>query len=951
LAEFIDRLRSLLAGRYGIERELGRGGMATVYLAEDLKHRRPVAIKLLDSELAALLGPERFVREIEIAARLQHPHILPLLDSGADATLFYYVMPFVQGESLRQRLIAERQLSQDEAVHLTTDVAQALDYAHRSGIVHRDIKPENILLVDGQAVVADFGIARAIRASGGEKLTKTGVTLGSPPYMSPEQIAGRADVDGRSDIYALGCVLYEMLAGQAPFTGPSETLAHQHLNLTARPIRELRPTVTPELEAVLTRALAKTPADRFASGAEFAAALAPATRTATPITPGLRPAVPEPSRRFPAMRTALISLAVLAAVAVALLVWRHQAGERALAAAGGANRRWVWVADFEGPAGDPSLAPAAHDLVGAALDESRMFASVPIEQVKIALRNSGRPDTTRVGADLARELAFRSSIPVVVDGRIGKIGSSYGIALRATNAEDGRVIESATGAASSERDLVPVLTRLARQLRQSLGERSDAFRTTASWMDAPTPSFEAFKLYLLGRSLLNRGDSWAALPLLRQAIALDPDFATAWTTLGTAFGNMAQPDSAIAALREALRHPDRLSAVGRLDIQGKIALHDGDTDGMIEAYDAILNSNPSPVERSAALNNKAEALVERGQSEQALELYRKAATVMPIAPTQLVLGNIVDQLIGLHRLSEARGMLPVLKGPSAAMSELELDLADRSWDRAESLATAMQHDAAAPPLGHFIAGSARASVRGARGDIGGALRVLDEVETTFGPKNARARAMIWFSRFSIARALDQSLPEVPAAIRTDLWGIAAFATRAAESGDSIAARRAVASWPESVEAVSRRALGDQVEARLDEHNGHWDRAVSRLRANALGGVRAIPNLERILRTPSRWLMADAFTRLGQPDSAAVYLNLLLEPPAYEPPTLMTRGLLEPFVRFRLVRLYAQMGRLDDAQRQWDIVSATCTRPDPEVLTMLDDTRAILSTARAMGTGK
>src|SRR6059036_308605 len=212
MPDLLETLRDALVERYAVERELGRGGMATVFLAEDLKHQRPVAIKVLHSELAAALGSDRFLREIEIAARLQHPHILPLYDSGAATGFLYYVMPYVEGESLRDRLAREKQLPQEDALRIATEVAGALAYAHSRGIVHRDIKPENIMLSGGTAVVADFGIARAVTAAGeGQQLTQTGTIIGTPAYMSPEQATGNAEIDGRSDEYSLACVLYEML--------------------------------------------------------------------------------------------------------------------------------------------------------------------------------------------------------------------------------------------------------------------------------------------------------------------------------------------------------------------------------------------------------------------------------------------------------------------------------------------------------------------------------------------------------------------------------------------------------------------------------------------------------------------------------------------------------------------------------------------------------------------
>jgi len=296
VAEAPHRLQNVLSDRYRIERELGRGGMATVYLGEDLKHHRSVAIKVLDPELAAVIGAERFLREIEVAARLNHPHILPLHDSGSADDLLYYVMPYAEGESLRQRLEREKQLPLADALRIAGEVADALDYAHRRGLVHRDIKPENILLEEQHAVVADFGIARAIVVAGGEKLTTSGVVVGTPVYMSPEQAMGSRDVDGRSDVYSLGCVLYEMLAGQPPFTGPTgESLVHQHLSVAPRSVADLRPAVPAGIARALGQALAKTPADRFETAARFAEALPPWESATMPATPPAAP--PLPARR------------------------------------------------------------------------------------------------------------------------------------------------------------------------------------------------------------------------------------------------------------------------------------------------------------------------------------------------------------------------------------------------------------------------------------------------------------------------------------------------------------------------------------------------------------------------------------------------------------------------------------------------------------------------------
>ncbi len=272
--EHIDRLNAALQGRYTIQRELGSGGMATVYLAEDLKHRRRVAIKVLRPELAASIGTERFVREIEIAANLTHPHILPLHDSGEADGFLYYVMPYIEGESLRERIDREGKLDIREAIRLTDQVASALGHAHERGLVHRDIKPENILLAGDQAIVADFGIARAVEVAGGERLTGTGLAVGTPAYMSPEQAMGTGEVDARSDVYALGCVVYEMVSGRAPFEGQTpHALIAKHVSDEAPSLRTRDPSIPLFLERAVERALAKQPADRFQTASAFAEAL------------------------------------------------------------------------------------------------------------------------------------------------------------------------------------------------------------------------------------------------------------------------------------------------------------------------------------------------------------------------------------------------------------------------------------------------------------------------------------------------------------------------------------------------------------------------------------------------------------------------------------------------------------------------------------------------------
>ncbi|HEY6061611.1 MAG TPA: protein kinase, partial [Gemmatimonadales bacterium] len=319
MTDAVTRLSAALSDRYHLERELGQGGMATVYLAQDLRHDRKVALKVLRPELAAVIGAERFLSEIKTTANLQHPHILALFDSGAADGFLFYVMPFIEGESLRDRLTREKQLPINDAVLIATEVAGALDYAHRHGIIHRDIKPENILLHDGRALVADFGIALAASKAGGTRMTETGMSLGTPTYMSPEQAMGERDITARSDVYALGCVTYEMLLGEPPFTGPTAQAIVAKL-LTEKPARLIprRDRIPAEVEDAVLTALEKLPADRWGSAKEFADALTGrvARRHTAPAARGYR-------------RVMLPAAVGIAIVATALAVYfARQAGGR-----------------------------------------------------------------------------------------------------------------------------------------------------------------------------------------------------------------------------------------------------------------------------------------------------------------------------------------------------------------------------------------------------------------------------------------------------------------------------------------------------------------------------------------------------------------------------------------------------------------------------------------------
>jgi tetratricopeptide (TPR) repeat protein len=510
-----NALRTALAGRYALERELGRGGMATVYLADDVRHHRQVAIKVLHPELGAVLGAERFLREIGIAARLSHPHILPLHDSGTldlglGRPVLFYVMPYVTGRSLRERLREELQLPIPEALRIAGQVADALEHAHRQGVIHRDIKPENILLADGEAVLADFGIARALDVAGGDRLTETGLAIGTPAYMSPEQSAGSARLDGRSDIYALGCVLYEMLGGQPPFLGPTpQAILARHAMDPVPSLRTLRPTVPRALGQVVTQALAKVPADRFATAGEFARALDGAVSAAGPVDFGFR------LRRLGLL---LGVAAVVLALVVGLVTMRRTPG------AATSNPKLVAVLPFRTMGANPELAwlrEGLVDLLAIKLaGEGGLRAAEP-SAILSAWRRVAGSEGQDIAPAAALEIAHHLGAGRVIDGSVVGTPAHLTITASLLTTPDGRDVARASveGPADS---LSTLLDRLAARLL-SLGAGVDASRLST----ITTSSLPAIRAYLAGRAAFRGGRLDEAFRQFREATLLDSTFALA----------------------------------------------------------------------------------------------------------------------------------------------------------------------------------------------------------------------------------------------------------------------------------------------------------------------------------------------------------------------------------------------------------------------------------------
>ncbi len=567
MSDSLEGLSAALADRYTIERELGRGGMAVVYLAYDLKHDRKVAIKVLRPELAATLGAERFLREIKIAARLNHPHILPLLDSGTaeeqpsarppdrPSAFLYYVMPYIEGESLRDRITRERQLPIEDALRLAREVASALSYAHSQGVIHRDIKPENVMLSAGGAVVADFGIARAVDVAGGEQLTETGMAVGTPAYMSPEQ-ATAEPVDARSDIYSLGCVLYEMLGGEPPFIGatPQSILARK-LAEPVPSLRAVRETVAEEYENVVMKALARAPADRFTTAMQLEEAL----KDPASVTPLRTRVVAVPAKRLSA---AIISIAVIAVVVVAISVGR-----------------WLTT----GPGGGSGLLGGIHiavlpcdNLSGD--EEQAYYADGIAREINLRLAKLGGfavtghrsaqrvLDEDKSYGDMASQLGVEYLVECGVARANGAVQILASLVDPETEGQPwGDVYPDIP--ADSVNELSRVQADIVQQIASALNVVVSAPEQERI-AEVPTDNAEAYDAYLHGNQYPTGGafllptDRRDAIALYQRAVDLDPFFAEAHARLSTHYSMLARIGGEFEnALTRAKQHADSALAL------------------------------------------------------------------------------------------------------------------------------------------------------------------------------------------------------------------------------------------------------------------------------------------------------------------------------------------------------------------------------------------------------
>jgi serine/threonine-protein kinase len=697
------QLVEALRERYVLERELGHGGMATVYLARDLRHDRPVAFKVLHQELAATLGPERFLREIRTAARLQHPHILSVHDSGETAGLLWFTMPYVEGESLRGRLTRERQLPLGEALRITREAAQALRYAHDHGVIHRDIKPDNLLLTeDGSTLVADFGIARAL-ALGEDRLTETGLAIGTPAYMSPEQASGSTDLDGRSDVYSLGCVLYEMLAGEPPFSGPTpQAIMAKRLATSPPSLSVLRRGIPASIVAAVDRALATVPADRFSSVSDFAQSLA-----ADAAPPPVR------RRRIPVPLLAAVPLFAIVYLGVRL---SGLLGESSLVAEGVlAPRDQLVLTAFVDKANDSSLAAAVTEAFRVDFAQSRLVGLASPDRVLQTLRLMERPDTTRMTPALGREVALRTGLKAVLSGEVTRLGDGYMISAQVVGADSGQVLAAHRETASGASEIIPAVDRLSRNLRRAIGESLRGVSAGAPLEAVTTGSLAALKWYSQGARLSDVGHYAEAIPLYERAVQVDTAFAMAWRAIGVDLWNLGrEPARQAEAITRAYTLRDRLTERERYGAEAQyFEWVLGDRARARAAYQALLAIHPDD---SAALTNLGLLTWFDGDYELAAELAARAIESDP--HQQAPYTNLVDAQVTLGRFAAAETTLALWRsriGGDAAYEvqvglmasvQSDYDSASRAFRRAHLAQGATGH----APAAIWVAGVA--STRG-----------------------------------------------------------------------------------------------------------------------------------------------------------------------------------------------------------------------------------------------
>jgi tetratricopeptide (TPR) repeat protein len=645
----------------------------------------------------------------------------------------------------------------------------------------------------------------------------------------------------------------------------------------------------------------------------------------------------------------LVAASIVGLAVLALALWRFGPSLIAGRPPDPGKKAWILVAEFDGPAADSSVVAATRDLMIAALEQSEIVAAVPRDQIRLALQSAGKPLSTRVDADLARELAYRSAVRTVLEGRIGRLGKGYSLVLRLVDADSSHVVLTLSEAARDDEALIPAVDRIGKRLRAQLGERRSAIQATRRLSEAMTPSFEAYRILLRGRELLGVNENRAALPVFRSALALDTAFASAWSGIGYCFGNLDEPDSSLMAFRRTLAHPERCSESARLFTAAAIADLSGDIDGALAANEQLMRVDP---QNMWALINYSYYLASAGRLGEAVESARAAEKVSPFGPVQAALSNQFWSLLALGRLEEARPIIPRLRGNLGLPAPMQFAAVAGQWAVAESLARTLQSAPGANEDVRYAAAANLGSAQASRGQVGTADQTLRQAQSA--AEHGRERTRLNWTRwdrlrlavFSRGLAAD---PGAPGAWDSTTAGLVVRGAWAAAAGDTVLARRMVAIVrARSATDIARQGFFGSaiVEGWIAARAGRWQEVIRLLGPAALQGeargyavVQSAPLL--------RWLVADAYEHLDRPDSAAAYLERAIAPTPLGGTNFQQIRMASSFAHQRLVVLYARMGRLEDARRHWEAFSTTFTRPDPELAPQVEEARAALASVEAM----
>jgi tRNA A-37 threonylcarbamoyl transferase component Bud32/tetratricopeptide (TPR) repeat protein len=986
----ISSLNTALEGRYVVESELGRGGMATVYLARDTKHDRHVALKVLRPELAAVIGSARFLNEIRITARLQHPHILPLHDSGEAGGYLFYVMPYVEGETLRARVAREGQLPLDDAVNITRQIADALAYAHSRNVVHRDVKPENILLQGEHAVVADFGISRAIEAAGRARVTATGLAIGTPAYMSPEQASGAERVDGRSDVYSLACVLYEMLGGEPPHTGvtPQAILARQ-LTGDVQSLRPLRTSVTPQLDAVLRRALAPAAADRFATAHDFGTAVRSAVRASAAI------------RAVRSLRVTRRSIVIAAALLVAGITVAAVVLLRSRSTGAASDgRAGVAVFPFRPGGTGEGWSETLADLLATALEGTPGLRIADPWALWQPLRPTRGARAIAPDPDEAERLARGAQAGHYVMGSVTQSGERLELSVRIYRAGTSEPLQSILAGGATD-SLADIVQHLAVQVIGSLWAVEDSAPSVRRIEGYATRSAEALKAYLDAREAMRRGRVAEAAQAIDRALAADSSFAIAYVEAArvkswAAFMEGRAFVGILPLAERALAIGDSLSERQRLRAQWMLASVRTDGAAAAEAAQRLIHLDGADLEAwdMAAYTHQVYGWQYGAQPDRALEAADRVVELdSTFVPGLLrrgwlaaATGDADDRRRQLARLSTSdttsalvRGAMLGLEGLLVADTDLgsvfdqigQYDppvwlgalrqLRAGAPDRAEQLLATLAQTAG-PGFPQRLVTGGTAQLAGSAGrivaldssirsgqydDLGGFARTLDLyiIASSIGGLGDSAVTERALTRVAAFIPPDSALTFFET--RPVWWGAWAIGAWHAMYGDSTVTRR----WHEVLGTLPCcggtsedyvGSLQSDLEARLAARRGELDSAlVLARRAFDLWTIHTENVIESHPEPAMRLHMGLLLSATGHPDSAEAILSSLVPPVTWV-------GFLTARASFELGELAAARGAAALAARRYAAALALWRLGGREVADWRERAEAGLALARRRG---